>query len=99
MRITIRAKGTITRRAEGPPIGFSSVICDGDAGNGDLGKLLGYGVVEGGRFDGIGKFGTEGLGMDGATIFGIGGTGPGTVTVVMFASSEYPWLSHLPLKS
>ena len=87
MRVTIRAKGTTTIRAEGTSIGFSFPIGDGDAGKGDSGKLLGFGVGEGGALDGIGEFGREGLGMDGATIFGIGGTG-GTVTVVMFASSE-----------
>ena len=91
--------GTTTRIDEGTPIGFSSVIGDGDVGNGDSGKLLGFGVDEGGELDGKGEFGGEGLGMDGAITFGIGGTGPGAVAVVMFASSEYPWLSHLPLKS
>ena len=80
--------GAITRIAEGISIGSSSAMGEGDAGNADPGKVLGLGVGEGEGLGGVGEFVGEGLGLDGRNMFGILGAGPGTVAVVMSASSE-----------
>ena len=89
-----KARGTKTRKVEGISGVFSYVT-----GEGDVGKLLGLGVGEVGGVVGLGELGIYALGVGAVMNLGSWGMLVGEPPSVMSALSEYPWFSHLPLKS